>query len=424
MRWWNSFARRTVERRSEQTVKLLFLTSRLPYPPFRGDKLHLLNILKPMSRRHEIVLVSFIQNDEERQWFEELRPFCKRIEVVHLPTWRSLLSCMGAVLSNTPFQVAYFRSRQMQDLVRRVAGEERPDAIHIHLIRMAQHAEKLRDIPRVVDLTDATSLYLSRFRMASRNPLKKLLLAEELRRILLYESLLTTFDRSLVCSPLDLSVMIRHVPGAKVEIARNAVDMGRFPQLDGTVKTDANRLIFTGNMTYFPNADAAQFLVRDILPLVRREIPGVRVFLVGQNPPLSVRALAGDGVVVTGFVEDISAEYARSAVAVAPVRFGAGTLYKLLEPLALGVPVVTTTTGIGGLDLTPGIDVLVADSAAALADHIVCLLRDPDLRHALSQRAALKVRALHDWDAVAGDLERVYAAILAEHRDVEKAGAQ
>jgi len=260
--------------------------------------------------------------------------------------------------------------------------------------------------------------------MASRNPLKKLLLAEELRRILSYESLLATFDRSLVCSPLDLSVMNRHVPGAKVEISRNAVDMGRFPRLDGTTKTDANRLIFTGNMTYFPNADAAQFLVREILPLVRREIPGVQLFLVGQNPPPSVRALAGDGVVVTGFVEDIHAEYARSAVAVAPVRFGAGTLYKLLEPLALGVPVVTTTTGIGGLDLTPGIDVLVADSAAALAEHILRLLRDPDLRHALSQRAASKVRALHDWDAVAGDLERVYAAILAEHRDVERAGAQ
>lgn len=405
-------------------MKLLFLTSRLPYPPFRGDKLHLLNILKPLSHRHEIVLVSFIQKEEERQWFEELRPFCRRLEVVYLPTWRSLANCLGALVSNTPFQVAYFRSRTMENLVRNVIGEERPDAIHIHLIRMAQHAEKLRDIPRVVDLTDATSLYLSRFREASRNPLKKLLLAEELRRILSYESVLTAFDRSLVCSPLDLSVMNRHVPGARVEISRNAVDMGRFPQLDGTITAEPNRLIFTGNMTYFPNADAAQFLVRDILPLVRREVPGVQLFLVGQNPPPSVRALAGDGVVVTGFVEDIRAEYARSTVAVAPVRFGAGTLYKLLEPLALGVPVVTTTTGIGGLDVTPGADVLVADTAAGLAEQIVRLLRDPELRQTLSRRAAAKVRALHDWDAVAGDLERVYAGIVADRRMPEREGAR
>ena len=405
-------------------MKLLFLTSRLPYPPFRGDKLHLLNILKPLSRRHEIVLVSFIQKEEERQWFEELRPFCKRLEVVHLPTWRSLLNCLGALFSSTPFQVAYFRSGTMENLVRRVIGEERPDAIHIHLIRMAQHAEKLRDIPRVVDLTDATSLYLSRFREASRNPLKKMLLAEELRRILSYEPLLSAFDCSVVCSPLDLSVMHRHVPGARVEISRNAVDMSRFPPLDASVTADANRLIFTGNMTYFPNADAAQFLVREILPIVRAEVPGVQLYLVGQNPPPSVRALAGDGVHVTGFVEDIRAEYARSMVAVAPVRFGAGTLYKLLEPLALGVPVVTTTTGIGGLDVTPGADVLVADSAAGLAAHIVRLLGDPDLRHAQAQRAALKVRALHDWEAVAGDLERVYGSILAERRGVKKASAQ
>jgi glycosyltransferase involved in cell wall biosynthesis len=323
---------------------------------------------------------------------------------------------MSAGFSSTPFQVAYFRSRAMEELVRTVIREERPDAVHIHLIRMAQHAEAIRDIPRVVDLTDATSLYLTRFIQASRTGIKRMLLAEELRRILSYESILTAFDRSLVCSPLDLSVMRRHVPGARVEISRNAVDMGRFPKLDGAVAPDRDRLIFTGNMTYFPNADAARFLVREILPIVRRAVPGVRVFLVGQNPPPSVRALAGDGVAVTGFVEDIRAEYARSTVAVAPVRFGAGTLYKLLEPLALGVPVVTTTTGIGGLDLTPGEDVLVADTSAGLAEHIVRLLRDPALRRSLSERAAVKVRALHDRDVVARELENVYGAVIAEHR--------
>jgi glycosyltransferase involved in cell wall biosynthesis len=377
-----------------------------------------------MSRRHDIVLVSFIQKDSERQWVEELRPFCKRIELVHLPTWRSLLNCLGAVFSSVPFQVAYFRSRRMGELVRRVVSEERPDAVHIHLIRMAQHAEGLRGVPKVVDLTDATSLYLSRFRSASRNPLKKLLLGEELRRILAYESRLTAFELSLVCSPLDLSVMRRNVPQANVGISRNAVDMGRFPRLDGTVQAGPGRLIFTGNMTYFPNADAAQFLVRDILPLVRLEVPAVELFLVGQNPPPSVRALAGNGVVVTGFVEDIRSEYARSTVAVAPVRFGSGTLYKLLEPLALGVPVVTTSTGIGGLDLIAGEDVLVADDARGLADHIVRLLRDPGLRQSLTQRAAAKVRALHDLEIVAGDLEREYAGLVTERGHGGKGGAR
>jgi glycosyltransferase involved in cell wall biosynthesis len=177
-------------------------------------------------------------------------------------------------------------------------------------------------------------------------------------------------------------------------------------------------------MTYFPNADAAQFLVRDILPLVRLQVPAVELFLVGQNPPPSVRALAGNGVVVTGFVEDIRSEYARSAVAVAPVRFGSGTLYKLLEPLALGVPVVTTSTGIGGLDLIAGEDVLVADNARGLADHIVRLLRDPGLRQSLTQRAAAKVRALHDLEIVAGDLEREYAGLVTERTHGGKGGAR
>ncbi len=227
-------------------MKILYLTSRFPYPPFRGDKLHLLNLLKPMSRRHDIVLVSFIQKDSERQWVEELRPFCKRIELVHLPTWRSLLNCLGAVFSSVPFQVAYFRSRQMGELVRRVVSEERPDTVHIHLIRMAQHAEGLHGLPKVVDLTDATSLYLSRFRSASRNPFKKLLLGEELRRILAYESRLTAFELSLVCSPLDLSVLRRNVPRRE---GRNLPQCRGYGESSPARRYDpggCRRLIFTG----------------------------------------------------------------------------------------------------------------------------------------------------------------------------------
>jgi sugar transferase (PEP-CTERM/EpsH1 system associated) len=404
-------------------VKILYLTSRFPYPPFRGDKLHLYNILKPLSRRHEVTLVSFIQRGTQVQWVDALRPLCHRIELVHLPAWRSLVQCLQVIFSKCPFQVAYFKSRAMNDLVHRVIAEEQPDVVHVHLIRMAQFVEADRKVPRVVDLTDATSLYLSRFRAASRSWLKKLLLSEELRRILDYEKVLAEFDLSLVCSPLDLSVMKDHVPRATLEIVRNAVDMSRFPPLDGAIRADPGRIIFTGNMTYFPNEDAARYMVNDILPLIRREIPDVRLFLVGQNPPASVRALAGAGVVVTGFVEDIRAEYARSAVAVAPIRFGAGTLYKILEPLALGIPVVTTSTGIGGVDLIAGEDILVGDDPQAFATHVVRLLRDPDLQRMMAARAAAKVLALHDWEIVAGKVEGVYRDVVNAHRGKNAMGS-
>jgi len=392
-------------------VRILYLTSRFPYPPFRGDMLHIYNILKPISRRHEVTLVSFVQRGTRTDWVDALRPLCHRIELVYLPTWRSLLQCLRAIFSRCPFQVAYFKSRAMSELVHRVIAEEHPDVAHIHLIRMAQFVEANRDVPRVVDLTDATSLYLERFRAASRNWLMKLLLSEELRRILLYERLLAGFELSLVCSRLDLSVMQAHVPEARFEIVRNSVNTGNSPSLEGDIKADPRRIIFTGNMTYFPNGDAARFLVREIFPLIRRAIPDLQLYIVGQNPPASVRSLAGEGVVVTGFVKDIRAEYARSAVAVAPVRFGAGTQYKILEALALGIPVVTSSTGMGGVDLIPEEDILVADGPQDFAEQVVRLLRDPDLRKRMSRSAAEKVLSLHDWEVVAGKVERVYSSV-------------
>jgi sugar transferase (PEP-CTERM/EpsH1 system associated) len=389
-------------------MKILYLTPRFPNPPFRGDTLHMHNIIKPMSRRHDVTLVSFIQREAEGEHVEALRPYCRRIETVHLPTSSSLLQCVRAIGSRRPFQVAYFASSAMSRLVQRVVAEEKPDVIHVHLIRMAQFVRGIRHVPRVVDLTDATSLYLSRFRDSTRNPAKKVLLSEELRRILEYEHVLNDFDLSLVCSPVDLAVMREHLPHATLRSVPNPLDMNRFPPLDGTIRPDPRRIIFTGNMTYFPNSDAARYLVKEILPLVRKEIPGVRTYLVGQNPPPSVRALAGEGVVVTGFVQDIRAEYARSSIAVAPVRFGAGTLNKIIEPLALGIPVVTTATGIGGVDLVPGEDILSSDTPEGFAAHIARLLREPALGRAMAERAGAKVRAMHDWETVAGMLEEMY----------------
>lgn len=358
------------------------------------------------------MVLSFIQDRSEERWIPELRKFCVDVKVQRLPTLRSLWNCVVALPTRRPFQVAYFSSAEMRHAVQETIEEFQPAVIHTHLIRMAPYVAGLDRPGRVIDLTDAVSLYLRRFADLQRNPVKRIALSVELSRMTAYEPVIARFDRALVCSAVDRDVLKSNVPDAQLRIVENGVDLSAYiPRKDGE-ECQPLRVIFTGNMTYFPNADGARFLAREVFPLVKARAPGAKLFIVGQHPPRSVQALANDDVIVTGFVNDIRAEYLRSTVAVSPIRFGAGTLNKVLEPLALGVPVVATSCGTEGLGLVPGRDILVADDAEGLASHISRVLADPALQRSLGESGALALRSRFSCEITARTLENVYAEIL------------
>jgi len=391
-------------------MKILFLTSRIPYPPHRGDKLKIWNLVTQLSRRHTIVLLTFVRNRGEMQLVEKLREVCAEVHTVHLPVWKSLLNCILAIPGGEPFQVAYYRSRSMDDLLRQQIQTVKPDIIHTHLIRMAHYSAHQKEVPLILDLTDAVSLYLSRFHDTEKNPFMKWVLGIELKRMRAYESVIGEFDRGLVCSNTDRDFLLQRYPELSLSILPNGVDLGMFSRND-SIPADPFRIIFTGNMSYFPNMDGASFLVREVLPIVHQSIPQATLFIVGQNPPARVRALAGPNVVVTGFVPDIRTEYLKSTVAVSPIRFGAGTLNKVLEPLALGVLVVASSVGLEGLGLQVGTDILVADDARQFAAAVVRLLTDTGLRASMASQASSKVRSKFCWEKIALDLEDIYKGV-------------
>ncbi len=392
-------------------MKILFLTPRIPYPPFRGDKLKIWNLLRLLAQKHEIVLVTFIQSKQEEEYVQPLRELCKEVHVVYLPRWKSIINCLIAVFQLVPFQVAYYRSKAMSKLLGEILDRVHPDLLHTHLIRMAQYAAHLSAIPRVLDLTDAVSLYLARFAEAHYNPIVKNLVRWELDRMRIYEPVLAQFDRALVCSVVDRDFLLRSVPSAKIDLLYNGVDLAAF-SMDGSLNPLQDRIIFTGNMSYYPNADAAMFFSDEILPLIHEVIPGAKFYIVGQDPPRSVKALASEHIVITGFVKDIREEYLKSTLAVSPIRFGAGTLNKILEPLALGVPVVSTVVGVDGLGLTFGKDILVAHTPYDFARDVVAVLKDKTYRRTLGSSARKKIRRRFGWATVVQDLDRIYGDVL------------
>jgi glycosyltransferase involved in cell wall biosynthesis len=341
----------------------------------------------------------------------ELEKLCRRVETLRHSPARSLVQCVRAIPGATPFQLAYFRSAEMSRRVQRSVEEFRPDVVHTHLIRMSPYTAHRADIPRVLDLTDAVSIYLRRFADSTANPVKRLFLNEEWRRIKKSEAVLQEFDCSLVCAETDRTALRASAPAARIEILENGVDMEAFAPDPGR-SPERGTIICTGNMSYFPNADGVKYLTRDIFPLIRREVPGARLLIVGQNPPASIRALSGDGITVTGAVPDIRDYYLRGEVAVSPIRFGSGTLNKVLEPMALGLPVVATSIGVDGLPFRDGEHLLIGRTPEQFADHVVRLLRDADLAHRIGGRAQELVRGTYSWETIARRLEGYYRTIL------------
>jgi len=391
-------------------MRILLLTPSLPFPPHRGDKLKIFNLVRNLSRRHEVVLLTFTSSRKDERYIPDVRRLCSEVRTVRLPVWQSILQCGLNVLSGRPFQVAYFSSRRMRRMLAGTLREGKFDIVHTHFIRMAQYTAALKGVPRLLDLTDAVSLYLERFLARERNPLKRLLLRSEYQRMRRYESIIGRYDMTMVCSVVDRDVLLASAPGARVELLENGVDLDYFCP-DHGAPPEEGTIICTGNMSYFPNANGVRYFVEKIFPLVKSRVPGARFLAVGQNPPASVRRLGSPDVVVTGAVPDIRSYYLRSVVAVSPIRFGSGTLNKVLEPMALGVPVVATPVGTEGLPMKNGEHLLIAESAEDFADRVVELLVDPALRHRLAMNALSLVRARYGWPQIAGKLEQAYGEI-------------
>jgi sugar transferase (PEP-CTERM/EpsH1 system associated) len=394
-------------------MKVLFITPRLPFPPFRGDNVRMFNILRRVARHHEVSLISLIQRKEQREYVSSIKPYCQEIRIVYKPTISSLVSCGLAVFGKLPFQVAYFRSGAMRREVRKMVREWQPDVVHAHYIRVAQYLQEAPSLPRVLDLTDSFSLYLERLDQIATGLIKKFLIKTEYSRLRAYESIIEDFNRNTICSPIDREQLLRQVPRALIDVLYNGVDLDLFTR-DGATAPEEQRVIFAGNMSYIPNADAAVYFVKEILPRIRKVLPAVRVFLVGQRPSKEVQQLASENVTVTGLVPDIAVEYMKSSVAVAPTRWGSGTLTKVIEPLAMGVPVVATSVGVAGLGLRDGREILIADDPEVFAQKVIAVLTDPALGKRLAEAGAAYVRTKFSWDVLAAQLETVYAEVTAK----------
>lgn len=386
-------------------MRILIITPRIPYPPYRGDKLKIFNLSKSLAKNNSVTVLTFHENKKDFAYITELEKFGINIQTVSLPIISSLVKTISAVFLKIPFQVAYFSSKKMVKLIKKTIGQNDFDVIYFHLIRSAQYFDAAGDSKalKVLDFTDAVSLYLSRFADVTKNPVKKIVLKQELDRIQNYEAVAKKFDTLFICSEKDKDYLEKNKLHSNIQFLRNGFDTSQFSS--SKISFVKNRIIFTGNMPYFPNRDAAIYFTKEIFPLVRENYPTSKFYIVGQKPPRELKNLASPNIFVTGFVKDINTEYQLSEVNVVPIRFGAGTLNKVIEALALGIPTVATTMSIAGLPKELKKYILLADNPESFTDKIIYVFENESVRKDMMKEAQEVVSSLLSWDKIVGEFE-------------------
>lgn len=387
-------------------MRILFLCHRVPYPPKRGGKIRPFNMIRHLARNHQVTVATLARSRQEVAEGQGLRDYCQDLfigTIPHVIGWSRF-----ALHTATPFPstFAYFYSLWLARRVKTLLSRERFQAILVHSSSMGPYVARYTGCRKIMDFGDADSEKWLEYARRAPFPLSLAFHLEGLK-VRRYERWLgSCFDACSVNTPGEREVLVKFVE-KPVEVITNGVDLEYFyPGRNGGIPYHPRRLVFTGNMSYPPNVDAAKHLVFDILPRIWSEMPDVELYIVGMDPTPAVRRL-GDGrrVVVTGRVDDVRPHLEGPAVAVAPLRIARGLQNKVLEAMAMRVPVVASPAASEGIDAVANRDLLVADGADAFASAVLCLLRDPCMRERYAAAGRAYCERNHNWDCLLGRLE-------------------
>ncbi len=382
----------------------------MPYPPYRGDKLKIFNLAQRLKDKHELHLLTFAQNKEDLTYKTELEKVFKSVTFIYLPKWKSALNCIAAFWSKLPLQVLYFQSEELKKKLNIILEKEKFDAIHVQHLRMAPYLSERKDVGRILDLPDAFSLYWQRRKTIKRSLWVTLFENIEQKRVLKYEQVLKEYNLALVCSQEDLDYLVQTHHVSNMRLLPNGVNLNTFSS-GGHDYSHNNQLLFTGNMDYAPNIDAVIYFTESILPIIRTQYPDIQFIIAGQRPVKNVLALAGDKILVTGFVKDLATTYNNASIVVAPLRFGAGTQNKVLEAMAMGVPVVCSNIGFAGLGIKSGEGAIMQTDPERFAKSIIELLQSEEKRKRVGEQGINIIKTKFDWDIVTQKLEEYFAEI-------------
>lgn len=396
-------------------MKILVILPRFPYPLEKGDKLRAYHQIRVLSKNNDIYLFALSHISVDDCDLNEMKKYCKEIKVAKISKVMGGLRALRNLFSVRSLQIGYWSSHKAMKQFLEFESRIKPDVVYAQMIRTLKYAAHCVS-PKVLDFQDALSMNLER-RMIGQHFLSYFLLHYEFKMLRSAEyNACGIFDGLTIISETDANA-IPQTHDTQIDIVRNGVDFEYFTVHEGEKTND---IVFCGNMQYKPNIDAAKYLVGEVMPIVWRQRPEVKVVLAGATPKASVRQLSGEKVTVTGWVDDIRPFYGKSKVFIAPMRIGSGLQNKLLEAMSMGIPCITTPLANDALGAKDGEEVLLGSNAEQLASAIVKLLDDEQLRSKLAANAKSFVTEHFSWEACGEDLEKVLRKATSSHKETSE----
>jgi len=384
-------------------VKILFIVSRVPYPLEKGDKLRAFNHLKLLSEKHEVTLVALNDTELHPDAEDVLNRYCKKVYIVNISKGGRLFFMAYSVFGKKPFSTYYFLSMKAYLLIEDIIEQNRPAHIFCQLTRVTEYVKEVKDIPMTLDYQDAFAKGMQR--RAEKEPFYlRWLFRMEYKRLKRYEAVVFDwFSNKIIISKQDRD-NIDHPEKDNIVIVPNGVDFDYFKPIDSEKKYD---LLFTGNMAYPPNIESVVFLVKEVLPLVKKQKPGIKLLIAGADPVKRVKALQSNNVEVSGWVDDLRDCYSQAKLFIAPMQISIGLQNKLLEAMAMKIPCITSELANNALHGTHNENIIVCNKPQEYADAILRLLDNPAEADRLANAGLDFIKKNYSWRKMTEPLLKV-----------------
>ena len=405
-------------------MRILFVTPFLPSPPRFGAQRRLDGVIRGLGQHHDVSLLSFFDpRDDISSAIREAETYCEKVMTIAndryaLTTRQKRLLQTRSLLSRRSFESFVYHSPPMQRALEKLVTEEAYDVVNFEFSQMTTNRPTDGRVVRcgAIFVLDEHNIEYDILRRTASSALSldrrlySLLDWRKLRRE--EQQSWRRFDGCAVTSARDEELLRRDVPTARTVVVPNAVDVDFFRPSNGCGDADSMSLLFFGAGNYHPNTDGLLFFLREIMPRLRARYPSIMLRIVGPLIPPEIEAHAGDGVEVTGLVDDIRPYLERATVIIAPLRIGGGTRFKILEAMAMGKAVVSTAVGAEGIDVRNGSDIMLADRPEEFAFQVGRLLEDEALRRSMGSEARRLIEQRYSWAASVDRLEEFYGELM------------
>lgn len=387
-------------------MKILWVSSCFIYPLIYGRNIRSFKLMEKLGALHDITFVSFAKADD-RQYFHKIENIVNKCRFIDFHSAKGgspkfYLELIANLFSRLPYGIEKYKSASMKMAIADLMRKEKFDLVIFDFLASSINLDEKNKTPKIIFQHNVETLIWERMYKNQKNPFKKLFFFLQCLKMNGYEKgILKKFDACFAVSEKDKAYFQKKFCIENVKVIPTGVDVRYFSP--SASEAEENSLIFVGSMDWLPNIDAASYFIKEVLPLVRREIASAEFYIAGNAPAKEVYDLArrSEGIIVTGTVDDLRGYIGKASVYVVPLRIGGGTRIKIYEAMAMGKAVVSTSIGAEGLSIINNENIIIADGENEFAEAVIRLLNDQEFRNRIERNARKYVEENCSWDRAA-----------------------